>query len=85
MLVRYSQVNYIELKDHISSGREYLTALAPQIWSIDSTSGLLSMYKLVLSQAQMIGFINTFMMLSVVIFATVPLVFFFKSKPKSAH
>ncbi|MCB1740287.1 MAG: DHA2 family efflux MFS transporter permease subunit [Gammaproteobacteria bacterium] len=85
VLVRSSQVNYIELKDHISSGREYLTALAPQIWSIDSTSGLLSMYKLVLSQAQMIGFINTFMMLSVVIFATVPLVFFFKSKPKSAH
>ena len=80
VLVRSSQVSYIELRDHISATREYLHFLAPNVWNIDSTAGLLSMYKVVLAQAQMIGFINTFLLMSVIMFATVPLVFLLKRK-----
>ncbi len=80
ILVRSSQVNYIELRGHVNPYHELLPPEGtPHVWDLESTSGLLSMYHLVSEQAQMIGFLNSFVFSAVVVFAAIPLVLLLKT------
>ena len=80
ILVRSSQISYIELRNHVSP---YSENLAPQgaqpQWDIESTSGLLSLYRMVSEQAQMIGFLNSFVFSAVIVFTAIPLVLLLKN------
>ena len=84
ILIRSSQTNYIELRDHVSPYNDAFRSLgADSIWNLESTRGLVALYHLVLSQAELIAYINAFVFLVFVVFAAVPLVFLLK-KPKKA-
>ena len=82
IIVRSSQVSYIELRDHVSPYSETLRGLgATSLWNLETTSGLRALYNLVLSEAQMIAFLNAFVFLVGIAFAAMPLVFLLK-KPR---
>ena len=77
-IVRSAQVNYIEMRNHVTSYSESLNN-AGALGDSNSTAGLLGLYQIVTVQAEMIGFINSFVFLTVVTVAAVPLVFFLKT------
>ena len=83
ILVRFSQVNYIELRKHINP---YLGQLPPEGpiagWDLGSSSGLLSLHHIVSEQAQMISFLNSFVFSAAVVFLAIPLVLLLKSPEK---
>ena len=81
LLVHSSQVNYIELRENISPFSEYMresAQLAPL--TTESTSGLLALYQMVISQARMIGFVNVYVFLSVVSIVAMPLVLLLRTR-----
>jgi len=83
ILVRSSQVNYIEMRNHINTFTESLNVLGmPPSWNLDSAAGVAALQKLVLAQAEMVAFLNAFVFLVAVAFVAMPLVFLFKSPPK---
>lgn len=83
ILVRSSQVNYIEMRNHINTFTESLNVLGmPPSWNLDSAAGVAALQKLVLAQAEMVAFLNAFIFLVAVAFVAMPLVFLFKSPPK---
>lgn len=84
ILVRSSQVNYIEMRSRISSFSDSLSAPgAPAAWSLDSAAGLAALQKLVIAQAEMIAYLNAFVFLVVVAFVAMPLVFLLKNPPRA--
>ncbi len=84
ILVRSTQINYNELRDHIHYGNEALRNLgAAAPWSLETASGIAALGKLVAREAMMIGFLNDFVFLVVVAAVGVPLVFLLQ-KPKPA-
>ena len=83
ILVRSSQVNYIEMRNHINTFTESLNVLGmPPSWNLDSAAGVAALQKLVLAQAEMVAFLNAFVFLVAVAFVAMPLIFLFKSPPK---
>lgn len=83
ILVRSSQVNYIEMRNHINTFTESLNVLGtPSSWNLDSAAGVAALQKLVLAQAEMVAYLNAFVFLVAVAFVAMPLVFLFKSPPK---
>ncbi len=83
ILVRSSQVNYIEMRNHINTFTDSLNVLGmPPSWNLDSAAGVAALQKLVLAQAEMVAFLNAFIFLVAVAFVAMPLVFLFKSPPK---
>ncbi|MEC8369670.1 MAG: DHA2 family efflux MFS transporter permease subunit, partial [Pseudomonadota bacterium] len=83
ILVRSSQVNYIEMRNHINTFTESLNVLGmPPSWNLDSAAGVAALQKLVLAQAEMVAYLNAFVFLVAVAFFAMPLVFLFKSPPK---
>ena len=83
ILVRSSQVNYIEMRNHINTFTESLNVLGmPPSWNLDSAAGVAALQKLVLAQAEMVAYLNAFVFLVAVAFVAMPLVFLFKSPPK---
>ncbi len=46
----------------------------------ESTSGLMALYQMVISQARMIGFVNVYVFLSVISIAAMPLVLLLKTR-----
>jgi DHA2 family multidrug resistance protein len=84
ILVRSSQVSYIELRRFINPMSERLTSGLGGSIDPGSTAGLLELYRLVLSQAEMIGFLNGFVFLTAVVLFAAPLVFLLRRPPKSA-
>ena len=83
ILVRSSQVNYIEMRNHINTFTESLNVLGtPPSWTLDSAAGVAALQKLVLAQAEMVAYLNAFVFLVAVAFVAMPLVFLFKSPPK---
>ena len=83
ILVRSSQVNYIELRNHINPYQEQLSPKGDIIsWDLESTSGLFNLYHIVAEQAHIIGFLNSFLFSAAVVFIAIPLVFLLKT-PKS--
>jgi len=83
ILVRSSQVNYIELRKHISPYQELLPPEgAVSRWDLESPSGLLNVYQIVSEQAQMIGFLNSFVFSAAVVFLAIPLVLLLKVPEK---
>ena len=84
ILVRSSQVSYIELRKHINPYHELLPPEGTVgAWDLESTSGLMSLYHLVAEQAQMIGFLNSFVFSAVVVFMAIPLVLLLKTPPRT--
>ena len=83
ILVRSSQVNYIEMRNHINTFTESLNVVGmPPSWNLDSAAGVAALQKLVLAQAEMVAFLNAFVFLVAVAFVAMPLIFLFKSPPK---
>ena len=80
ILVRSSQVNYIEMRDHINSFAEVLGTLSS--WNYDSAAGMATLQKLVLAQAEMVAYLNAFVFLVVVAFIAMPLVFLLRRPPE---
>ena len=79
ILVRSSQVNYIQLREHVQLYNENLRQAESLTGiNIDTASGLMALRDLVVSQAQMIAFLNDFVFLFIVTAAAVPLVFLLK-------
>jgi DHA2 family multidrug resistance protein len=74
VIVRSSQVNYIELRDHITPYNEALHTSLPNI-DLNSVAGLASLQQLIISQAETIAYLNAFVFLVAVAIATMPLVF----------
>lgn len=77
-IVRSSQVNYIEMRNHVTSYSEALRNSAV-VGDIGSTAGLLELYQMVNSQAEMVGFLNSFVFLVIVTVAAMPLVFLLRT------
>jgi DHA2 family multidrug resistance protein len=75
ILVRSSQVNYIQLRDHVQVYNENLRATG---WSLETAAGLQALRDLVTSQATTIAFLNDFVFLAIVVGAAAPLVFLLK-------
>jgi len=84
VLVHSSQVNYIELRENISPFNESIRETAElAMVNVHSTSGLMSLYELVIAQARVVGFINVYVFLSVVAIAAMPLVLLLKTRPSA--
>ena len=80
ILVRSTQVNYSELRDHINPFNESLHQPgAATMWELDVMTGVASLQKLVAAQAETIAYLNAFTFLVLVAFAAMPLVFLLKS------
>ena len=83
ILVRFSQVNYIELRKHINP---YLGQMPPEGpivgWDLGSSLGLLNIHRIVSEQAEMISFLNSFVFSAAVVFLAIPLVLLLKSPEK---
>ncbi|MDA0662537.1 MAG: DHA2 family efflux MFS transporter permease subunit [Proteobacteria bacterium] len=80
ILVRSTQVNYSELRDHINPFNESLHQPgATAMGSLDVMTGIASLQKLVAAQAETIAYLNAFTFLVLVAFAAMPLVFLLKS------
>ena len=73
-IVRSSQVNYIEMRNHVTSYSEALRN-SEVVGDMGSTAGLLELYQMVNSQAEMVGFLNSFVFLVIVTVVAMPLVF----------
>lgn len=85
IIVRSSQVNYIEMRGRISSFSEALSALGtPAAWNVESAAGIATLQKLVIAQAEMIAYLNAFVFLVGVAFVAMPLVFLLKTPRASA-
>lgn len=85
IIVRSSQVNYIEMRDRISAFSEAIDFLgSPAAWSLESAAGLAALQKLVIAQAEMIAYLNAFVFLVGVAFVAMPLVFLLKTQPKAS-
>lgn len=80
ILVRSSQVNYIELRNHINPYRELFPSEGAVVrLDVESPYGLLSLYHMVAEQAQMTGFLNSFFFSAAVVFLAIPLVLLLKA------
>ncbi len=76
ILVRSSQVNYSELRDHINPFSESLRlSRSSAFWGLDSMSGLETLRNIVVAQAETIAYLNAFTFLVAVAVAGVPFVF----------
>lgn len=80
VIVRSSQVNYIELRDHITPYNDTLRNALPA-WDLNTMAGLASLQKLVVTQAETIAYLNAFTFLVAVALATAPLVFLLRKNP----
>jgi DHA2 family multidrug resistance protein len=78
ILVRSSQVNYIQLRDHVQVYNENLRHAEAAGWSLETAAGLQALRDLVTSQATTIAFLNDFVFLAIVVAAAAPLVFLLK-------
>lgn len=79
ILVRSSQVNYVELRDHIHPFSEALRlSRSSAFWGLDSVAGLETLRNLVVAQAETIAYLNAFTFLVAVAIAGVPFVFMLK-------
>jgi DHA2 family multidrug resistance protein len=84
ILVRSTQINYSELRDHIHAGNEALNALADTApFSLESAGGIAALAKMVAQEALMIGFLNDFVFLVGIAIVGIPLVFLLR-KPGRA-
>lgn len=83
ILVRSSQVNYVELRNHIHPFSEELRlSRSSAFWGLDSMSGLETLRNLVVAQAETIAYLNAFTFLVAVAMAGVPFVFLLrKARP----
>ncbi len=83
VLVRSSQVNYIEMRNHINTFAEIFSVIGtPSSWNLNSAAGVAALQNLVLAQAEMVAYLNAFVFLVWVALVAMPLVFLFKSPPK---
>ena len=79
ILVRSSQINYVELRDNIHPFSEALhLSRSSAFWGLDSVTGLETLRNLVVAQAETIAYLNAFTFLVAVAVAGVPLVFLLK-------
>ncbi len=80
ILVRSTQVNYSELRDHINPFNESLQLPgAAAMGSLDFAAGIAALQKLVAAEAETIAYLNAFTFLVLVAFAAMPLVFLLKT------
>lgn len=83
ILVRSSQVNYVELRDYIHPFSEALRlSRSSAFWGLDSMAGIESLRNLVIAQAETIAYLNAFTFLVAVAIAGVPFVFLLR-KPQT--
>jgi DHA2 family multidrug resistance protein len=76
ILVRSTQANYFELREHVTPFIDSLRSQQVQsMWDSSTAAGLQSIAGLVRSEALMIAFLNDFIFLVVVAFIAMPLVF----------
>ena len=76
MLTRSSQTNYVELRAHITPFSEAFQGVGSAgPLNLDTVSGLVALRSLVIGQAQMIAFLNDFILLVVIVIIPMPLVF----------
>jgi DHA2 family multidrug resistance protein len=81
ILVRSTQINYIEMRAQISEFNSTLNTDSFGIGlNLDSAMGLLAIQKIVISEALMVAFLNDFVFLVIVAFLAVPLIFLLRSK-----
>ena len=82
ILVRSSQVNYIEMRNHINAFAEALGVIGTlSSWNYDSAAGMATLQNLVLAQAEMVAYLNAFVFLVAVAFIAMPLVFLLRRPP----
>ena len=74
VIVRSSQINYIELRDHITPFNNPLRDALPT-WDLNTIAGLAALQKLIVTQAETIAYLNAFAFLVAVAVATAPLIF----------
>jgi DHA2 family multidrug resistance protein len=77
VFTRYSQTNYVTIREHVSPYNEALGASG--VWDLETLSGLLSLRDEVVSQAETIAYLNDFILLVATLVAAAPLVFLLKS------
>lgn len=83
ILVRSSQVNYVELREYIHPFSEALRlSRSSAFWGLDSMTGLEALRNLVVAQAETIAYLNAFTFLVAVAMAGVPFVFLLR-KPRT--
>ena len=81
ILVRSTQTNYIEMRSQISEFQAFtITNGFGGMLNIASELGLETIQNIVLSEAQMIAFLNDFVFLMVVAFLAMPLIFLLRSR-----
>lgn len=84
VLVRSSQVNYIEMRNHINTFAEIFSVMGtPSNWNLNTVAGVAALQNLVLAQAEMVAYLNAFVFLVGVALVAMPLVFLFKSPSKA--
>ena len=85
ILVRSSQTNYIEMRDHINEfGQSLRFNGASSMWNLDSATGIQALQRMVFGEAQMVAFLNDFIFLVFVAFLAMPLCFLLRRPKKAA-
>ena len=76
---RLSQINHSVLAEHISPFREVLPGAHPSgAWSLSETSGLAALEGEVSRQAAMIAYNDSFLIVSLALAATIPMILLFR-------
>ncbi len=81
ILVRTSQINYIEMRGQITHYNSVISGPGA-LWDPSSVAGLLSLQQQVLAEAQTISYLNSFIFLLLVALASLPMVLLLR-KPAS--
>lgn len=83
-VVRTGKVSYAELTAHVSVFNENIQyPSVTGLWSIDSLRGLANLSAEIDRQAQMIGYVNAFLLYTVVCFAALPFLLFVRIKART--
>ena len=83
ILVRSSQINYIEMRERVTEFSDPLRFNGlTAVWNYDTISGLLALQRMVLTEAHLLAFLNDFVFLVFVAFVAMPLIFLLRPKNK---
>ena len=75
---RSTAANYSRLSEAVTPYNKTLSPALPPQWSLDSTSGLLTLSNEILRQAAMIGYLNAFYLMAFAALAAMPLAAFMR-------
>ena len=82
---RFLQINYAVLTENVAPTNERLRHIPmPETWDLNTTSGLATLSAEISRQAELIAYLNDFLVIGAICAAILPLLFFLKKPPAIA-